>query len=41
MNFTFVNCTVSSSIWITIFRKNIKIKSPINLSCSSIVGEAF
>ena len=23
------------------FQENIKIKSPINLSCSSIVGEAF
>ena len=40
MNFTFVNSTVRSSIWINILRKCIQIKSP-SLPGSDIVGEAF
>ena len=40
MNFTFVNSTVRSSLWINILRKSIKIRTP-SLPGSGIVGETF
>ena len=40
MNFTFVNYTARSSLWIKVLRKSIDNKSA-SLSCFRIVGEAF